>query len=52
VRREARRYFRNEKREYLKDKINDLATSHKNKNNRDLHRGLNNLRGATDLEIT
>jgi hypothetical protein len=30
VRREARRYFRNKKREYLKDKINDLATNSKN----------------------
>jgi hypothetical protein len=29
VRREASRYFRNKKREYLKDKINELATSSK-----------------------
>jgi hypothetical protein len=27
VKREARRYFRNKKREYLKDKINKLATT-------------------------
>jgi hypothetical protein len=32
VRREASRYFRNKKREYLKDKINELATNSKNKN--------------------
>jgi hypothetical protein len=41
VRREASRYFRNKKREYLKDKINELATNSKNKNIRDLYRGLN-----------
>jgi hypothetical protein len=40
VRREASRYFRNKKREYLKDKINDLATNSKNKNIRDLYRVL------------
>jgi hypothetical protein len=32
VRREASRHFRNKKREYLKDKINELATDSKNKN--------------------
>jgi hypothetical protein len=43
VRREASRHFRNKKREYLKDKINELATNSKNKNKniRDLYRGLN-----------
>jgi hypothetical protein len=41
VRREASRYFRNKKREYLKDKISELATSSKNKNIRDLYRGIN-----------
>jgi transposase len=30
--REASRYFRNKKREYLKDKINELANNSKNKN--------------------
>jgi hypothetical protein len=29
------------KREYLKDKIKELATSSKNKNNLDLYRGIN-----------
>jgi uncharacterized NAD(P)/FAD-binding protein YdhS len=32
VRHEASRYFRNRKGEYLKDKINELATNSKNKN--------------------
>jgi hypothetical protein len=39
-RREASRHFRNKKREYLKDKINELATNSKNKNIRDLYRGI------------
>jgi hypothetical protein len=41
VRREASRYYRNRKREYLKDKINELATNSKNKNIIDLYRGIN-----------
>jgi hypothetical protein len=41
VRREANRYFRNKKREYLKDKINELATNSKNKNIKNLNGGLN-----------
>jgi hypothetical protein len=36
IRREASKYFRNKKREYLKEKINVLATKSKNKN-----RGIN-----------
>jgi 5-methylcytosine-specific restriction endonuclease McrBC GTP-binding regulatory subunit McrB len=32
IRREASRHFRNKKREYLRDKINELATNSKNKN--------------------
>jgi hypothetical protein len=32
LRREASRYFRNKKSEYLKDKINVLATNSENKN--------------------
>jgi hypothetical protein len=35
------RHFRNEKREYLKDIINELATSSKDKKIRDLYRGIN-----------
>jgi hypothetical protein len=41
VRREARRYFRNKRKEYLKDKINKLATYSKSKNIKDLYRGIN-----------
>jgi hypothetical protein len=41
ARREASRYFRNEMREYLKDKIDGLATISKNKNIMDLYRGIN-----------
>jgi hypothetical protein len=38
VRHEASRHFRNEMRQ---DTINELATNSKNKNVRDLHRGIN-----------
>jgi hypothetical protein len=41
VRCEASRHFRNKRRKYLKDKINELATNSKNKNIRDLYRGIN-----------
>jgi hypothetical protein len=40
VRRKASRHFRNKKREYLKDKINEIELNSKNKNIRDLHRGI------------
>jgi hypothetical protein len=38
---EASRHFRNKKREHLKGKINELAMNSKNKNIRDLYRGIN-----------
>jgi hypothetical protein len=38
---EASRYVGNKKREYLKDKINELSTNGKIKNIRDLYRGIN-----------
>jgi hypothetical protein len=41
---EASRYSRNKKREYLKDKINELATNSKNKNIRDLYSGINRFK--------
>jgi hypothetical protein len=41
ARHEARRHFRNKKREHLEDKINELATNSKNKNVRDPYRGVN-----------
>jgi hypothetical protein len=40
VRMEASRHFRNKKREYLKDKINEIELNSKNKNIRDLCRGI------------
>jgi hypothetical protein len=36
--------FRNRKREYLKGKINELETNNKNKNIRDLYRGINEFK--------
>jgi hypothetical protein len=44
VRRKASTYFRNKKREYLKDKVNELATNSKNKNIIDLYRGINEFK--------
>jgi hypothetical protein len=44
VRREASRYFRNKKWEYLEDKINELLVNSKNKNIRDLYRGINEFK--------
>jgi hypothetical protein len=41
VRCEASRTFRTRKREYLKNKINELETNSKNKNIRDLYRCIN-----------
>jgi hypothetical protein len=36
ARHEASRHFRNQKREYFKDKIDELGTNSKNKDRRDL----------------
>jgi hypothetical protein len=44
VRCETSRHFRNIKREYLKDKIDELVTNTKNKKIRDLCRGINYLK--------
>jgi hypothetical protein len=44
VRCKASGHFKNKKREYLRDKINELATSSKNKNIRDLYRGTNEFK--------
>jgi hypothetical protein len=49
VTREASRYLRNKKREYLKDKINELATNSKNKNIRNLYRGINEFKTGYQL---
>jgi RNA polymerase-interacting CarD/CdnL/TRCF family regulator len=40
VRREGSRHFRNKKREYLKEKINECELHSKSKNIRDLYRGM------------
>jgi hypothetical protein len=40
VRREASRHFVNKKRQYLKDKINDIELNGKNKNIRDMYRSI------------
>jgi hypothetical protein len=40
IRCETIRHFRNKKREYLKDKIDEFATNSKNKNIRDLYKGI------------
>jgi hypothetical protein len=40
VRREASRHFRNKKREYLKGKVTDIELNNKNKNIRELCRGI------------
>jgi hypothetical protein len=44
VRHEASRHFRNKKREYLKDKTNELATNSKNMNIRNLYSGINEFK--------
>jgi hypothetical protein len=44
VQREASRHFRNKKKEYLKAKINELETNSKNRNIRDLYRGINEFK--------
>jgi hypothetical protein len=49
---ETSRTFRNKKREYLKDKINELETNNKNKNIRDFYRGKNEFKKGYQLSIT
>jgi hypothetical protein len=44
VRCEASRHFRNKKKEYLKDKMNELATNSKDKNIRDLYRRISEFK--------
>jgi chemotaxis methyl-accepting protein methylase len=44
VRRETSRQFQNKKRDYMKDKINELATNSKNKNIRDLCNKINEFK--------
>ena len=51
VRRKASRHFRNEKKVYLKAKIEVLETISKIKNIRDLCRGISALSRVTSLEL-
>jgi hypothetical protein len=44
LRSETSRTFRNKKRKYLKGRINELETKNKNKNIRDLYRGINEFK--------
>jgi hypothetical protein len=41
VRHKSRRYFSDRRWEYLKDKIKELAMNSKNRNIRDLYKGIN-----------
>jgi hypothetical protein len=52
LRRKTSRHFRNKKREYLKAKINALATNSKNKNIKDLYRGINEFNRGTNLDVS
>jgi hypothetical protein len=44
--------FHEKKREYLEGKINDLKPKSKNRNFRDIHRGISELRRVTSIELT
>jgi hypothetical protein len=48
---EISRTFRNKKREYLKGKINEFETNNKNKNIRDLYRGINEFKKGCQPKI-
>jgi hypothetical protein len=56
VRKEASRHFWKKERKYLKDKIKELGSNSKNKNIRDLYRGINEFKKGyqprTNLEKT
>jgi hypothetical protein len=47
--RKASKHFRSKKKECLKDKINEFATNSKNKNIRDLYRGINGFKRGYHL---
>jgi hypothetical protein len=51
VRHETSRIFRNKDREHLKGKINELETNNKNKNIRDLYRGINKFKKGYQSRI-
>jgi hypothetical protein len=51
LRRETSRIFRNKKREYLKGNINEVETNNKNKNIKDLYRGINEFKEGYQSRI-
>jgi hypothetical protein len=51
VRREVIRRFRNKEREYLKGKITDIEVNSRNKNIRDLYRGISEFKRVTNLKL-
>jgi hypothetical protein len=50
VGRKANRHLRNKKKEYLKNKIDELETNNKIKNIRDLSRGISDFKNISSLE--
>jgi len=51
LRHETSRTFRKKRREYLKGKVTELETDNKNRNIRDLYRGVNEFQKGTNLEL-
>jgi len=51
VRRNAIRHYRNNKKAYLRAKIEEVETKSKIKNIRDLHRGINDMKMGISLEL-
>jgi hypothetical protein len=51
VRREASRHFRNKKWEYLKDRINEIELNGKNKNIRDMYKGITEFKKGYQPKI-
>jgi hypothetical protein len=52
VMQKASRHFRNKKKEYSKDKMNELDSNSKNKNIRDLYRGITELKRVINPALT
>jgi hypothetical protein len=52
IRRQTSRHFRNKKKEYVKNKTDEIATNSKNKNIRDLYRGKNEFKKGYNLGVT
>jgi hypothetical protein len=52
LRHETSKTFRKKKKEYLKDRINELESNNKNKNIRDLYRSINEFKKGYQPRIT